>query len=727
MQLSVDYPQPQAADHGRNPEEMNLFKELRRREVFRTVGLYIGTVWIVLQVADVVLPIYDAPKWVLQALITVAIIGLPIAVVLAWMLDLSATGIHLEATAGEVPKQRISGRKANFVVIGVLLLALSISLFLNLSPREATAPTVIEPVAVLITNFDNQTGDDVFDGTLEQVLTIGIEESSFISAYDRTTAGRVLEEIRGPSPLDVEGGRLVATREGIDFVVGGELRDDDGEYALSVSAIDPDDGKVLADVQERADGKTEVLTAVGHLAARLREEFGDADVDAKGEGKETFTTTSLEAMRDYVRAQRLARDGKDDEAIDLYHSAVEADPGFGRAWSGLAISAHKLGRSEVAEDAWKNALSLLDTMTERERYRTTGAYYSLVTRNSEKAIESYATLVEKFPADDAGYNNLAVSYFLNLQFDEALQAGRKVLDLYPTKALYHANYALYALYASQFEVATAAADKTLELNPAYHKAWLPHAAAALVKGDTAAAQAAYEAMAATGPRGASLANIGMADLLLWRGEAAAADTLLLEGIDADEKSGNTRGRQVKEMMRAQALLDQGKPAAEVSAQIEKALAMGPGMAQQVQAALMYIALERGEEAQMIADRLGSRLEAQQRAYSKLIRALLQQSADDNVAAVEELRAGLELADVWLIRFHLGNAYAAAGHSAEAVDEFTLCGERLGEAYSLFLDDTPTFRFTGELDNRLSDAKAAMTAQPGDRAAPTASAEESDAK
>jgi tetratricopeptide (TPR) repeat protein len=706
---------------------MNPFKELLRREVFRTVGLYIGTMWIVLQVADVVLPIYEAPNWVFKALITVAIIGLPIAALLAWMFDLSAAGIRLEADAGEVPKQRVTGRKADFAVIAVLLLALSISLFLNFAPRDAIAPPEIEPVAVLVANFDNHTGDDVFDGTLEQVLTIGIEESSFISAYDRTTADRVLEEIRGPSRLDVEGGRLVSTREGIDFVVGGELRADGGGYALSISAIDPDDGRTLVALKERADGKTDVLTAVGKLAARLREEFGDAEADAKREGEETFTTTSLEAMHDYVRAQSLARDGRDDEAIDLYQSAVEKDPRFGRAWSGLAVSAHKLGRSEVAEDAWKNALSLLDTMTERERYRTAGAYYSLVTRNSEKAIESYATLVEKFPSDDAGYNNLAVAYFLNLQFDEALQAGRKVLDLYPTKALYHANYALYAMYASHFDTATAAADKTLELNPDYHKAWLPHAAAALVEGDTEAARAAYEAMAQTGPRGASLANTGIADLLIWRGDAAAADAALIEGIGADEANGNTQGRKIKEMMRARALLDQGKPAREVSAQITRALELAPGMAQQVQAALMYVALDSGDEAQAIADQLGSRLEAQQRAYAKLIRALLRHSAGDNVAAVEELRAGLALADVWLIRFHLGNAYAGAGHYAEAVDEFTLCKERLGEAYSLFLDDTPTFRYTEELDSRLSQATESMTAQHGDRVATPASGDGSGAR
>jgi hypothetical protein len=125
---------------------------------------------------------------------------------------------------------------------------------------------------------------------------------------------------------------------------------------------------------------------------------------------------------------------------------------------------------------------------------------------------------------------------------------------------------------------------------------------------------------------------------------------------------------------------------------------------------MYVALESPDQALTIADELGGRLEPQQRAYANLIRALLLSSGGDNVAAVEELRAGLALADVWLIRFHLGIAYADAGHYAEAVDEFTLCQERLGEAFSLFLDDTPTFRYTAELERRLSDASAGMTAQ-----------------
>jgi tetratricopeptide (TPR) repeat protein len=687
---------------------VKIIQELRRREVFRTTGLYIGGAWIVLQVADIVLPAYDAPDWVFKTLITVAIVGLPIAVGFAWMFDLSAKGIELEV--GVPDEQRVHrGRKGDLAVISVLLVALSGSLYINLT-REPAVIEAVDPVSVLIADLDNQTGDAVFDGVIEQTLALGIEASSFITAYDRTTAGRILAGIDAESSLDAAGARLVSAREGIGIVVGGTLTVDGGEYELSVDLIDTSNGEVLADLDETADGKTEVLTAVAELARGLREALGDVNVDRSAEGEETFTTISLEAMDDYVKAQRLARDGKYGEAIGLYMSAVDKDPQFGRAWSGLALSADNLGNTDISEEAWEKALSLLEGMSERERYRTEGVYYSLVARNSKKAIENYETLVEKYPADDSGHNNLAVAYFMDLQFDKALVAGQKVLEIYPTKPMYHGNYALYAMYASDYEAATTAAAKTLEYNANYHKAYLPYAVAALVQGDIEAAQLAYENMATTGARGVSLANMGLADMALWRGDAAGAEEILVDGMQVDKAEANNRAIATKKMMRAYAMWRQGRDSGDVVAQILDSLAMSEGLAQVVPAALMYIELGMPQEAEKIAAQLGGQLERQQRAYSNMINALLLLGNGEDIAAIEMLHEAMELADVWLVRFYLGVAYTSAGHAAEAVSEFTICQDRLGEAYSLFLDDTPTFRYTAELDGRLAQARENMTAQ-----------------
>lgn len=663
-----------------------------------------------LQVGEVVLPIYDAPDWIMKALISVAIVGLPIAIVLAWMFDLSSSGIHLETDTADTTEKPVAvGRsKMDYVVVGVLLVALAGSLFGNFAPREAVTLEEIDPVSILIADFDNQTGDTVFDGALEQALTIAVEESSFITAFDRTSAGRVLAKVYADAKLDASGARLVSAREGIGIVVNGKLDEDKGEYEVSIFAVDVESGEELATFAEHAGGKSEVLGVIGELARDLREKLGDVNADVASEGEETFTTVSLEAMHDYVNAQRLARDGIDDQAIGLYQSAVDKDPLFGRAWTGLAVSADKLGQTDVAAVAWQKALELLEIMTERERYRTAGVYYTVVARNSQKAIENYLTLVEKYPADDAGYNNLAVAYFYALEFDKALEAGRKVVDIYPKRPMYHANYSLYAMYANDFEAAILEADKTLELNPNYHKAYLPHAVAALVKRDTEAALAAYEKMAATGARGLALAHIGRADTLLWSGDAAGADAILLEGIKADKEAANYRAVATKKMIRAYASLQQGQNTSQISAQIAEALALSSSLSNQVQAALMYLTLGMDKKATDIAADLGGKLNVQQRAYAKLINALLLRGEDKNIAAIELLQEAVELADLWLVRFYLGQAYFGADHYAEAVSEFTLCKERRGEAYSVFLDDTPTFRYTAELDDWLNRARARMT-------------------
>jgi len=141
-----------------------------------------------------------------------------------------------------------------------------------------------------------------------------------------------------------------------------------------------------------------VLGAVGVLAEQAREALGDTVTESEGAAAvETFTAASLEAARDYSQAQALANSNKDDEAIPLYRQALERDPNLGRAYSGWAASAIRLGRKEEADQLYQKALALVDRMTEREKFRTLGAYYLNVAGNYEKAIENFEALVAKVP------------------------------------------------------------------------------------------------------------------------------------------------------------------------------------------------------------------------------------------------------------------------------------------------------------------------------------------
>ena len=106
---------------------LKLIKELRRREVFRTAGLYVGVAWIIVEVSSVLFDAFEAPEWALQAVIILAVIGLPVTIVLAWIFDITEHGIEVQAEATDTMVIPFGGRRMDFVVIGVLSVALIFS------------------------------------------------------------------------------------------------------------------------------------------------------------------------------------------------------------------------------------------------------------------------------------------------------------------------------------------------------------------------------------------------------------------------------------------------------------------------------------------------------------------------------------------------------------------------------------------------------------------------
>jgi len=682
-----------------------LIKELRRREVFRTAGLYVGVSWILIEGASVMLPAFDAPDWALRAVILLAIFGLPVVIVLAWFYDVTDSGIEVQADATDTVVLPFGRGRRDFAVISVLVVALVFSVYLNLTGNRSVVVEAIEPISVLIADFDNQTGDELFDGTLEQALQIGIESASFITGYRRDAAKKLADTLQAPSDkLDEETARLVSVREGIKLVMAGRIEEDDGEYTLYVRAVDPKGGEVLVAVEVDAKDKLDVLAAIGTLAGDLREELGEDSLDReKLVTSETFTAKSLEAAQAYSKAQSLQYVGKYDEAMAYYRTALEHDPDFGRAYSGLALSAHSLGQTDNADELWQKALSMLGTMTERERLRTLGLYYSLVTRNFQKAIETYELLVDKYPADDTAHNGLAVQYFYTLDFAKALEEGRILLDIYPNSVMGRSNFALYAMYAGNFETAVEEAEKVRELDSNYFKAWLPIAMNALSTDDFEAANQAYEAMSAASSRGELSATLGIADVALFSGDPEAAIEILQKGTALSEAAGSQYYLATHRIALAEAHLAAGN-SAEAGVIITAALETSGGLSRQVPAALMYAQMGASAKATEIATTLGESLQPQSRAYGSLIIGAIALHDEEYVAAIDTITAGIGHADLWLLRFMLGRAYFEGGYFAEAHDEFSAATARHGEATSVYLDDLPTYRYLATLPYWLARAE-----------------------
>ena len=684
-----------------------LIRELRRREVFRTAGLYVGISWIIIEGASVLLPAFEAPDWVLRALIIAAIVGFPVTIVLAWIYDVTDHGIEVQAEATDTIVVPFGGRKTDFIVIGVLVVALIFSVYLNIT----SGPEIEEehpPVSILIADFVNGTGDELFDGTLEQALSLGIEGAAFVTSYRRSSALSQAKELEFGETLDEEAARLVAVRQNVQLVLAGSIVPDGDKYDLTLRAVDPVSGEVTADVDTTAPSKADVLAAVNTLAAEMRKDLGDESqsVDELASG-ETITATSLEALKHYVTAQDLARQSRDEQAIEYYAKAVEIDPTFARAYSGWGLSAFKIGRSSEAEAQWEKALGLLDRMTRREQHRTLGLYYTAVSLNYEKAIETYEQLVTEFPADSAGRNNLSVLYFLTSQFDKAMAESGRLIEIYPERTLYRSNHALNAMWAGDFETAVEAAEGVILEDPEAFKPHMVLAMAALDAGNTEAALEAYRRMAATGPRGQSLASIGMADVALFEGRLDYAESTLMAGIAADSAADNERGIGTKTVALAQTFFAQEQRDATRDA-LEELVAENAGDGQLVPTAELLVALGELDAASEIAAGYAAQLRPKSRAYASLIEGMIALQQGEPIAAVDALRAAIDFQDLWIVRFYLGQAYLAAGYPAEAASEFDTAWQRRGEAMAMFFDDVPTWRYMAQLDRWREQARQSLS-------------------
>jgi tetratricopeptide (TPR) repeat protein/predicted Ser/Thr protein kinase len=577
-------------------------------------------------------------------------------------------------------------------VAAVVVAALTLAAWWLAGHRKgpAIAATAPAPRSVLVADFENATGEPVFDGVLEQAVSIGLEGAPFIRAFNRAQARKVAVEIHpGSTALGLDTARLIARREGIAVVVSGGIRRVGQGYDVEVDAVDGVSGKRLADHSQDVPGKDGVLGVVGKLVVETRRDLGDVVPDSvRAVAAETFTAGSLEAASSYAKAQDLMAAGKWSEAIPVYQNALQLDPTFGRAYAGLAVCYLDLNQTEEARKYYEKAFSLIDRMTDREKYRTRGGYY-LLTRNYPKAAEEYKALSENYPSDPAGPTNLAFAYFYARDMRRAVETGRLAVERFPNNVLARANLALYAMYAGDFATAAHEADAVLAANPGYETAYVAAAIARLDAGDVEGARGFYARLRSVSPYGASLAATGMADIALFRGGTKEAVELLEKGIAGDTATGLEAEAARKDTMISSALLsrDETRPAV---AAADRALALSKRNYILLSAGLTLAAAGDEKRAHQVAATLASKIEPEPRCFAKLVEGeVLLRKGQPNEAAVRFREAG-DIVDTWLARYLLGRAYLEAGAFTEAYSELEICLKRRGEATAVFFDDVPSY-------------------------------------
>jgi eukaryotic-like serine/threonine-protein kinase len=547
------------------------------------------------------------------------------------------------------------------------------------------------PVSVLVADFQNATSDPVFDGTLEPSFNVAMEGASFINAFSRGDAHKAAAELRpGSSSMDEALARLVAQREGVGVVISGSIQPSSKGYRLAARAVDAVSGNLLFSNDTAVQNKDEVLHSVGILAAQVRKALGDSTPEsAQLLETATYSSTSLEATREFAIAQNLQYTGKWDEAVTHFQRAIDLDPNMGRAYAALGTAKFNLGQVQEAEQYYRKAMSHIDRMSDREKYRTRAEYF-IVKHEPQSAIQEYQKLIQQFPSDTSAHTNLSFAYFLQRNMHMALEEVRRSMEYSGKSLLERNNLAIISMYAGDFAGAEKEALTVMQQQPTYLSPYSTLAQAQTGEGRLDDARSTYAKLAEISVRGASMAKLGLADILLYEGRANEAIATLDPAIATDLANKDTNAAAAKAIALAQAHLIAGQNSAAVSA-AERAMSLDKEPWVLHAAGRIYAEVGQFGKASSLASQMSASIDSDPQLYGKLLEGEVALNHKDSKKAIASLNEAQKMSDSWLGHYLLARSYLEAGAFPEADGEIEACIKRKGEAAALYLDEAPTFR------------------------------------
>jgi len=438
---------------------LSFFKELKRRSVFKVAAAYIIIGWLIMQAGEVMGPALRLPDWVNSLLAFFLILGFPLAMFFAWAFELTPDGLKKEKDVDHSKSiTPNTGRKLNFTIIGLLVLALGYFGYdkLVLSPAreialiEATTKAATEQVSaesklltgtdksIAVLPFVNMSSDpeqEYFsDGITEEIL-------------NHLARNRELQVVARTSVFSFKGKdqdiRQIGELLGVRTILEGSVRKD-GEYIrITAQLIRASDGIHLW--SETYDRKLENIFAIqddiaSQIAAALQISLG-ITTQQPGHSEKLVNP---EAYDLYLRARTLHRQrgrGRLLEALELFQKALDIDPKFAPAWAGLAHTYNDIQYSLSSE--------------ELERIGDINAESRVA---AQKALELDPSLATALHA-------MANSQRRRLEWASAQAYYERALKHDPDSADVMEDYAYLLLNSIQFKASKRVIEQMLALDP----------------------------------------------------------------------------------------------------------------------------------------------------------------------------------------------------------------------------------------------------------------------
>ena len=406
---------------------------LRRARPLRVTMLFGAASIAVLAVVFVLRDKLGLPDWVLGGAAVLLAIGLPIMLLTGRKererMMAAATGTYRVPDAGVAKhltwRKAILGGGLSFGGLTAIVIGYTVMRALGIgSVGTLQAKGLIKNrQPILLAEFDNRASDSTLGPTLTEALRVDLSQSSTVKLMNAEAVSDALKRMQKPGSTAITAalGRELAQREGVPAVVAGEIDAVGKSYLVSAKILSASTGDVLAAVRESAANDGELIPALDRLSRALRERIGESLVSIRAdEPLEHVTTGSLEALKKYTEAVRLANADDYDRSIVLLQEATALDTGFAMAWRKLAaVLGNTMSSTAKVVDATTRAFQHRDRLPELERQATIAYYYGSVDFDEQKMEDAYRAMLSIDPNNDIALNNLGLAVYMTSKYARA--------------------------------------------------------------------------------------------------------------------------------------------------------------------------------------------------------------------------------------------------------------------------------------------------------------------
>ena len=474
---------------------MSFFSELKRRKVIRIGIAYAVASWVIVEVSSVILPTFEAPEWVLRALILLLIAGLPVALLVAWVFELTPEGIKIEDGKDTPAEQRFktrTDRKTDLAIMIALGLVVTYFVFEKIWFSDVVRGNM-DAIAVLPFSDMSPRQDQQY---FAQGLTVEL-----LNMLSRVADLRVTGKTSAFQFKDYEGDfKTIGKTLNVGTILEGTVRAVDNNVRITTNLIDAEQGHALwsANYDRQLDNIFQVQDEIARAVVKALEaqllETADEPTD-RVVVAEAYTAYQ---QGSYLQGKLTVEDQQ--SAINYFQRAIDIDPVYAEPLVGMAEAKLMLALNMVAIDrdvGIGEATGYLDQALRldpelADAHVAKALIKQVNFRDFVGAELDLKRALESDPKHITALRRLGTIYGMQGRYDEAMETFQKIIERDPLNSPTYSNYSYNALAAGKLPVAEEMIDKVLEFSPKSIFANFQLARINLAKGQLAAAREAIE-------------------------------------------------------------------------------------------------------------------------------------------------------------------------------------------------------------------------------------------